>query len=84
MTRDGGDRIRPCMAWTRMSPQGKRSQRIGAWWKPEEPEPCWICPLSYRLNGVDRFDVWSLQFDVGATRNLRTSNLELRTPNFPK
>ncbi len=41
---------RPRMAWTRMSPQGKDSQRIGAWWKPEEPEPCWICPLSYRLN----------------------------------
>lgn len=48
---DGGYAFRPRMAWTRIRPLGERSQRIGAWWKPEEPEPCWICPPSHRLNG---------------------------------
>jgi hypothetical protein len=56
---------------------GERSQRIGAWWKPEEPIPRRICPPSHRLNGSG-----SWEFAVRSKGNpqiLRTANSEHRT-----
>jgi hypothetical protein len=85
-TRDAGrSRHRSFMRWRLSIPAphgvdadesvGERSQRIGAWWKPEEHAPRRICPPSHRLNGMG-----SSQFGVRRMRGLDpSSNSERRT-----